>query len=75
MNANRHHANRPSTLTAVDRARQAAALARHDAAIRRHIMGERIKAVAAWALVAVLSYTFGPAILAAAMGAANAFGG
>lgn len=75
MNANRNHANRPSKLTPTDYARQRAALARHDAEVRARIMGERIKAAAAVALVVGLLYTFGPAILAGAMGAANAFGG
>lgn len=75
MNANRNASLRPTALTAADRARQAAALARHDREVRARIRNERLKACAAWAFVAFLAYTFGPAIIAAGMGAANAFGG
>lgn len=58
MNANRNHANRPTGLTAVDRARQAAALAKHDAQVRAERRAEHIKAFATVALVVGLAVVF-----------------
>ena len=48
MNINRYASNRPTVLTASDRARQAAAIARHDAAIARN---------AAWGRLYRIAYT------------------
>lgn len=50
MYANRHHAARPSALTAADRARQAAAVARADAA---RAAARRRERVARFAVVAL----------------------
>ena len=53
--ANRHHANRPTRITAADHIRMAAAIARYDA---RMAAAERAERVAAWvgrALVLILS--------------------
>jgi len=69
MNANRHHANRPSMLTAMDRARQTAALARHDAEVRRTIRNNRIKAALAWGFILALTGVFfAPVLRAVAQG-------
>lgn len=51
MYANRYHANRPSPLTAADRARMAAAIARFDAERAAALRRERLARAAAVALI------------------------
>ena len=46
MNINRNASNRPTAITPVDRARQAAAIARHDAAIASKAAWNRIYRIA-----------------------------
>ena len=53
MYANRTRDNQPSRLTAADRARQAAAIARHDARAKRARNRERINRAAVYIAVAV----------------------
>lgn len=72
--SNRDHANTPSRLTAVDHARQRAAILRHERAIARARRNEALKGWGCAALVVALVYTFAPAIIASATGAARAFG-
>ena len=60
MNRNRDHANRPTGLTSVDRVRQRAAIARHDATLARQRRNARLQAAGYWigavTLAAVLFY-------------------
>lgn len=51
MYANRYHANRPAPLTAADRARMAAAIARFDAERAAALRRERLARAAAVALI------------------------
>ena len=54
MGSNRFHANRPTAYTPADRARQAAALARHDARLARAAAKNRLYRIAyACAVIAV----------------------
>lgn len=57
MYANRYHANRPSALTAADRARMAAAVARFDAARAAARRRERFARAAAVALIIAAGVT------------------
>lgn len=53
MYANRTHANRPTRITAADRARQAAAIARHDKRQAQARARERVARLAVFAMAII----------------------
>ena len=55
MNANRHHADRPTALTPADHARQRAAVAAWDARIAAARRRERVARLAYWAAALALA--------------------
>lgn len=53
MNANRHHANRPTVLTPADLGRQRIALRQHDERKAREVAHERTARLVYWGMVIV----------------------